>query len=80
MTMRNEYELKPCTCGGVPMLYHQSRKYTDHDGDYVYCMKCGRRTRLFECFNGTGKTHADTEKEAIQAWNRMVDDERAKAD
>ena len=64
-------ELKPCPfCGGEPMLYHQSSKYTDYDGNYVYCMNCGCRTKLFECFNGTGKTHEDTKVEAIEAWNR----------
>ena len=52
------------------MLYHQSSKYTDYDGDYVYCMNCGCRTKLFECFNGTGKTHEDTKVEAIESWNR----------
>ena len=64
-------ELKPCPfCGGEPMLYHQSSKYTDYDGNYVYCMNCGCRTKLFECFNGTGKTHEDTKAEAIESWNR----------
>jgi Lar family restriction alleviation protein len=70
-------ELKPCPfCGGgAAVLYHQSNKYTDYDGDYVYCMKCGCRTRLYECFNGTGKTHKDTEKEAINAWNNRANDD-----
>lgn len=67
----NEIKLKPCPiCGGEGMIYHQSSKYTDHDGDYVYCMNCGCRTQLFKCFNGTGKTHDDTEKEAINDWNK----------
>lgn len=69
--------LRECPfCGGEAVLYHQSSKYTDCDGDYVYCFRgCGCRTRLFECYNGTGKTHEDTEKEAIAAWNRRVNDE-----
>lgn len=67
----NEIKLKPCrVCGGEGIMYHQSSKYTDHDGDYVYCMNCGRRTSLFECYGATGKTHDDTEKEAINAWDR----------
>ena len=33
-------------------------------------MKCGCRTKLFECFNDTGKTHSDTELEAMAAWNK----------
>ena len=72
----NETRLKPCPfCGGEAVLYHQSSKYTDYDGDYVYCFRgCGSRTKLFECYNGTGKTHEDTEKEAIEAWNRRADD------
>ena len=62
-------KLKPCPfCGGEAVLYHQSSKYTDYDGNYVHCIKCGARTKLFECFNGTGKTHADTEKEATESW------------
>lgn len=70
-------ELKRCPfCNGEAVLYHQSSKYTDYDGDYAYCMKCGCRTRLFECFNGTGKTHEDTEVEAINAWNRRADNDR----
>lgn len=51
-------------------MYHQSSKYTDRDGNYVYCMGCGCRIQFFECFNGTGKTHDDTESEAAKAWNR----------
>lgn len=74
-------ELKPCPfCGGEALLYHQSSKYTDYDGDYAYCMKCGCRTKLFECFNGTGKTHTDTEIEAMNAWNRRADNEQREAD
>ena len=70
-------ELKRCPfCNGEAVLYHQSSKYTNYDGDYAYCMKRGCRTRLFECFNGTGKTHADTEIEAINAWNRRENDVR----
>jgi Lar family restriction alleviation protein len=69
--MRHNKELKPCPfCGGQAIYYHQSSKYTDYDGDYVYCHKCGCRTKLFVCFNGTGKTHNDTMKEAADAWNR----------
>ena len=64
-----ETELKSCPfCNG------------EYDGDYAYCRKCGRRTRLFECFNGTGKTHEDTEVEAINAWNRRADNEQREAD
>ena len=72
----SDTKLKPCPfCGGAAVLYHQSSKYTDHDGDYVYCFRgCGSRTKLFVCYDGTGKTHNDTEKEAIQAWNRRADD------
>ena len=67
-------ELKPCPfCGGEAMLYHQSSKYTDHDGNYVYCFNgCGCRTKLFICYEGTGKTHKETEQEAINAWNRRA--------
>jgi Lar family restriction alleviation protein len=76
-----ENELKPCPfCGGEAVLYHQSSKYTDYDGDYVHCMHCGCRTKLFECFNGTGKTHEDTEREAVNAWNRRADNEQREAD
>lgn len=76
-----ETELKPCPfCNGEAVLYHQSSKYTNYDGDYAYCMKCGCRTRLFECFNGTGKTHEDTEVDAINAWNRRSDNEQREAD
>lgn len=75
--MLNDYTLKPCPmCGGEAVLYHQSSKYTNHDGDYAHCLRCGCRTRLFECFNGTGKTHDDTEKEALEAWNKRAIDER----
>ena len=67
-------ELKPCPfCGGEAMLYHQSSKYTKYDGNYVYCFNgCGCRTRLFECYGNTGKTHKETEQEAINAWNRRA--------
>ena len=66
----NEIKLKPCpACAGEGMMYHQSSKYTDRDGDYVYCMGCGCRTQFFECFNGTGITHDDTERRAMNAWN-----------
>ena len=70
-------ELKPCPfCGGEAVLYHQSSKYTEHDGDFVYCFRgCGGRTKLFECYNGTVKTHKETEQEAIAAWNRRANDE-----
>lgn len=72
--MLNDYTLKPCPmCGGEAVLYHQSSKYTNHDGDYVHCLRCGCRTKLFECFNGTGKTHEDTEKEALEAWNKRTE-------
>lgn len=75
--MMKETELKPCPfCGGEAVLYHQSSKYTNFDGDYVYCMKCGCRTRFFECYGGTGKKHEDTEKEATNAWNRRSDNEK----
>lgn len=64
-------KLKPCPfCGGEAVLYHQSSKYTDKDGNYVHCMECGARTKLFECFGGTGKTHNDTKEEAKTAWNK----------
>lgn len=67
-------KLKPCPfCGGEAVLYHQSSKYTDKDGNYVHCIKCGARTKLFECFNGTGKTHTDTKKEAVEAWQKRAD-------
>ena len=63
-------KLKPCPfCGGEAVMYHQSSKYTDYDGNFVHCLKCGCRTKLFECLGNTGKTHYDTIKEATMAWN-----------
>lgn len=63
-------KLKPCPfCGGEAVMYHQSSKYTDYDGNFVHCLECGCRTKLFECLGNTGKTHADTKKEAGNAWN-----------
>ena len=74
-------KLKPCPfCGGEAVMYHQSGKYADYDADYVYCMRCGCRTKIFDCGKGTGKTHADTEKEAMASWNRRADNEQREAD
>lgn len=74
--MKNE-KLKPCPfCGGEAVIYHQSSKYTEHDGNYVYCMNCRIRTPLFICFGDTGKTYADTKAEAFNAWNRRAAEEK----
>lgn len=66
-------KLKPCPCGGEAVVYHQSSKYAEYDGDYVHCLACGSRTKLFQCFGNTGKTHADTRQEATEAWNRRAE-------
>lgn len=67
--------LRKCPfCGAEAVLYHQSSKYTAADGNYVYCSVCGSRTKLFECFRDTGKTHADTSLEAVEAWNTRYND------
>ncbi len=71
----NAIELNPCPfCGGEAVVYHQSSKYATCDGNYVHCFECGCRTKLFECFGNTGKTHDDTEKEAIESWNQRFAD------
>lgn len=37
-----ESKLKPCPlCGGKAVVYHQSSKYTNYDGNYVHCSECG---------------------------------------
>ena len=66
----SEIKLLPCPfCGGEAVIYHQSSKYTNRDGNFVHCMECGCRTKLFECYGNTTKTHEDTKQEAIEAWN-----------
>ena len=70
-------ELLPCPfCGGEAVMYHQSSKYTDYDGNYIHCLECGCRTKLFECLGTTGKTHKDTKAEAIKVWNTRTPKER----
>ena len=70
-------ELLPCPfCGGEAVMYHQSSKYTDCDGNFIHCLECGCRTKLFECFGNTGKTHSDTKREAIEVWNTRTPKER----
>lgn len=70
-----ESKLKPCPlCGGEAVVYHQSSKYATCDGNYVHCSECGCRTKLFECYGNTGKTHDDTKKEAIENWNQRFAD------
>ena len=70
-------ELKRCPfCGGEAAMYHQSSKYTDYDGNYIHCLECGCRTKIFECLGTTGKTHKDTKAEAIKAWNTRTPKER----
>lgn len=55
-------KLKPCPfCGGVGTLHSLDMCETL----YAVCMKCGARTRLF-----------DTGKEAIENWNRRLENER----
>ena len=66
----SEIKLLHCPfCGGEAVIYHQSSKYTNRDGNFVHCMECGCRTKLFECYGNTTKTHEDTKQEAIEAWN-----------
>lgn len=73
----SEIKLIPCPfCGGEAVIYHQSSKYTNRDGNYVHCMECGCRTKLFECYGNTTKTHEDTKQEAIEAWNTRKPMER----
>ena len=73
----SEIKLLPCPfCGGEAVIYHQSSKYTNRDGNYVHCMECGCRTKLFECYGNTTKTHEDTKQEAIEAWNTRKSMER----
>ena len=70
-------ELLPCPfCGGEAVMYHQSSKYTDYDGNFIHCRECGCRTKLFECFGNTGKTHSDTKREALEVWNTRTTKER----
>ena len=74
-------KLKPCPfCGGEAVMYHQSGKYADYDADYVYCMSCGCQTKLFQFFKGAGQTREDNEREAMNAWNRRVDNAEREAD
>ena len=55
--------LKPCPCcNGISWVYY--RAFTT----YVYCDKCGLRTKDY-----------DTEAEAIEAWNRRANDADGKA-
>lgn len=73
--VENAIELNPCPfCGGEAVMFHQSSKYTDYDGNYVHCLECGCRTKLFECLGNTGKTHSDTKREAKLAWNKRFAD------
>ena len=73
----SEIKLLPCPfCGGKAVIYHQSSKYTNRDGNFVHCMECGCRTKLFECYGNTTKTHEDTKQEAIEAWNTRKPMER----
>lgn len=56
-------EIKRCPfCGGEGHIW-----IYDHDGWYVDCENCGARTEIW-----------GTEDEAIERWNRRVEDERDK--
>lgn len=55
-------EIKRCPfCGGEGHLW-----IYDHDGWFVDCENCGAKTEIW-----------GTEDEAIERWNRRVEDERS---
>ena len=55
-------KIKRCPfCGGDGKVW-----IYDYDGWIIGCENCGTRTEIY-----------DTEEEAIEAWNRRVEDERS---
>lgn len=70
-----KYEiLKPCPfCGSDEILVKDYDHYgidSWYTGYGVVCMDCGAQT----------KTHYKTEKKAIHAWNRRVNNDKRRSD
>ncbi len=63
-------ELKPCPCGGEAALTHGGSKnaFSTEDYSYVYCKTCRAETeRFIKSFS------VSSDEQAIEAWNRRVD-------
>jgi Lar family restriction alleviation protein len=58
-------KLNPCKCGNIrPELHSDFYPFEDpHPMNWVMCRKCGYETSVYK-----------TEQEAIEAWNRRVED------
>ena len=72
-------ELKPCPfCGG------EAKLHVSHHGDFtdihvemitcinVRCKNCNARSEM-KYANGHNRSYETAEKEAIEAWNRRID-------
>lgn len=65
-------ELKPCPfCGGAARLYHTEHTNLNNRKHYFNCEKCG--TYFLFYTNTKYISQEQTEQEAIEAWNRRID-------